>query len=230
MKKVVLGTMSILLIIVGIEACSDMGKNVVLTPPTPSPAITAIQPDSAAVGDIVTITGHNFGAAQGSSIVRFTPGITATSIILWKEDSIKAKVPVGAVTGSVAVSVGGVSSNALLLKTPVTLNTTVSFSADILQAILIPNCAISGCHRGSSASGNFNQESYEGVRAGGFSYGTSVVIPFDSTNSGIMKMIRGTNNLYNLRMPLSGQYSTTGLPDSLIVKIGTWIKEGAYKN
>lgn len=102
-----------------------------------------------------------------------------------------------------------------------------SFANDI-HPILLANCATPGCHSGSTPSSGFNQSTYAGVRAGGVNYGTNVVIAGDSTNSGIMKELRGTGIVG--RMPFGGPYASTGLPDTMIVKIGLWIQQGAQNN
>jgi len=100
--------------------------------------------------------------------------------------------------------------------------------ADDIHPILLAHCATSGCHAGSTPVSGFNQSTYAGVRAGGVNYGTNVVIPGDSANSGIMKELRGTGIVG--RMPFAGQYASTGLPDTMIVKIGLWIQQGAQNN
>ncbi len=74
-----------------------------------SPGITNIEPNPAAIGTPVTITGTNFGATQGGSTVTFN-GTTA-SPTSWSATSITVPVPAGATTGSVVVTVGGLPSN-----------------------------------------------------------------------------------------------------------------------
>jgi streptogramin lyase len=74
-----------------------------------SPSITNIQPNPAAVGTSVTITGTNFGATQGGSSVTFN-GTTA-SPTNWSATSVTVPVPAGATTGNVIVTVGGLPSN-----------------------------------------------------------------------------------------------------------------------
>jgi uncharacterized protein YbbK (DUF523 family) len=78
---------------------------------TPPPSIISINPTSGPVGSIVTITGANFGPTVGpiSSFVTFngTQGRSTN----WSDTSITIPVPVGATTGNVVVSVGGVVSN-----------------------------------------------------------------------------------------------------------------------
>ncbi len=76
---------------------------------TSTPAITGIGPTSGSVGTSVTISGVNFGAAQGASTVTFNgKAATPTS---WSATSIVVPVPTGATTGNVVVTVGGVASN-----------------------------------------------------------------------------------------------------------------------
>ncbi len=75
----------------------------------PTATITSLSPTSGAVGASVTITGTNFGATQGTSVVKFN-GTTATPTS-WSATSIVAPVPAGATTGNVTVTVGGVASN-----------------------------------------------------------------------------------------------------------------------
>jgi len=120
---------------------------------------------------------------------------------------------------------------------PVVQDDSSRFNRDV-HPILLANCAISGCHSGSSPLAGFNQETYAGVRAGGATFGTNVIQPGDSSSSssnnavgsGIMKMVRNVNNQIMIRMPPQGTFSASGLPDSLIVKIGKWIKQGARNN
>ena len=74
-----------------------------------TPSITSLSPTTGAVGASVTITGTNFGSAQGTSTLKFnTTAVTATS---WTATSIVAAVPTGATTGNVVVTVSGVASN-----------------------------------------------------------------------------------------------------------------------
>ena len=87
-----------------------------------APTITSISPDSAAFGAWVTITGTNFGASQGTSVVKFD-FTEAARVKSWAATSITVQVPsfprkidvrdghpIGAT--KVVVSVGGVDSAA----------------------------------------------------------------------------------------------------------------------
>jgi M6 family metalloprotease-like protein len=74
------------------------------------PEITSLHPTSGKVGDTVTISGTGFGAQQSTSTVAFN-GTGASAISSWSDTSIVVKVPTGATTGDVVVTVNGVASN-----------------------------------------------------------------------------------------------------------------------
>lgn len=76
-----------------------------------APSIGSLNPTSGVVGSLVTISGANFGASQGTSKVTFN-GI-ATTPSNWSATAIMAPVPTGATTGNVIVTVGGAASNAV---------------------------------------------------------------------------------------------------------------------
>jgi IPT/TIG domain/Beta xylosidase C-terminal Concanavalin A-like domain len=88
-----------------------------------TPSITSLNPTSGPVGTMVTITGTNFGATQGTSTVTFNA--TAGTPTSWSATSITVPVPTGATTGSVIVTVAGVASNGVsftVLATPTITN------------------------------------------------------------------------------------------------------------
>ena len=73
-----------------------------------SPAITGLSENSGVYGDLVTITGRNFGFTQGASLVTFN-GVSAT-VSSWSNNSIIATVPTGG-TGKIVVTVNNLVSN-----------------------------------------------------------------------------------------------------------------------
>jgi hypothetical protein len=79
---------------------------------SPNPSITSLSPTSGPAGTLVTITGTNFGATQGSSTVTFngTSVGTVTPASNWSS-SITVAVPTGATSGNVVVTVNGLASN-----------------------------------------------------------------------------------------------------------------------
>jgi len=95
------------------------------------PYISAFEPTEASVGDLITITGINFGMEKGNNQVYFT--LTAASAtrtetiedsyiaasssdydyISWTDNEIKVRVPDGASSGKVWVSASGTNSNSI---------------------------------------------------------------------------------------------------------------------
>ena len=73
--------------------------------------ITSISPSSGIVGASVTISGSNFGSAQGSSTVTFNG--TVAPVTKWTNSSIVANVPFGHSSENVVVTVGGTASNGI---------------------------------------------------------------------------------------------------------------------
>ncbi len=80
-----------------------------VTPPSGPPAIASLSTSSGVFGASVQISGSNFGAQQESSTVTFN-GAQA-SIANWSDAAIVAKVPSGATSGNLVVTVGGTASN-----------------------------------------------------------------------------------------------------------------------
>jgi uncharacterized protein (TIGR02145 family) len=77
-----------------------------------TPSIDLIDPDIAEIGDIITITGNSFGSPRGTSFVTFAD-INPRDVDYqsWSDNEIKVKVPPGAATGKVTVTVNGTVSN-----------------------------------------------------------------------------------------------------------------------
>src|SRR4051794_5522642 len=94
---------------------TEVSTNVVAN----APSIISLSPTSGSVGTSVVITGANFGATQGTSVVRFNGTVaTATS---WSAGAIAAPVPTGAATGPVVVTVNGAASNGVTFTVPATI-------------------------------------------------------------------------------------------------------------
>src|SRR5439155_974183 len=73
------------------------------------PNISSLSPTSGPVGTLVTITGTNFAATQGTSTLKFNG--TAAAPTSWSDTQIVAPVPSGATQGKVQVTVNGLVSN-----------------------------------------------------------------------------------------------------------------------
>ncbi len=222
MTKTFLRSVLTLLLVAGLNSCSDMGTDPKPPVQTPNaPAVTQVFPDSGFVGDTVFIHGTNFGTAQGSSTVQFG-SVAAAEILAWQDTAITVKIPDGAASGaiSITVTVGGSESNsaAFTVRSVVPV-ATISFAADVEPLFVSYGCT--SCHGGTN---NLFVDSYAHLMAGTSLHGP-VVTPGNGEGSVIIQKLRGTAS-FGVRMPQGGPY----LPDSLISKISTWITQGAHNN
>jgi hypothetical protein len=94
---------------VGGVATNALPFTVTAPAPPPTPTLTGLSPASGPVGTAIAITGANFGATQGASLVTFN-GTRATPTT-WSATTIAVPVPAGATSGTVLVSVSGVATN-----------------------------------------------------------------------------------------------------------------------
>jgi len=84
-------------------------------PPAPAaPSITKLLPAAGRRGALVTVSGTDFGAAQGAGSVKFGAR-TCTKYVSWSAAQIKCRVPTAAKYGSLKVTVTttGGASNAM---------------------------------------------------------------------------------------------------------------------
>lgn len=69
------------------------------------PSIDNIDPLTGGVGDSINITGSGFGDTQAGSVVSLNG--KQMEIVFWSDSSITVRIPEGAVSGSIRVTVGG---------------------------------------------------------------------------------------------------------------------------
>ena len=113
-----------------------------------APYISGLSVASGPVGTAVTITGTHFGAAQGSSTVTFNGKAAAPTN--WSDTSITAPVPVGASTGPVVVTVGGVASNGSTFNVTTSSSTPTITSLNPASGPVGSSVTITGTNLGSS--------------------------------------------------------------------------------
>ena len=92
---------------------ADGTSNAVRLEITSGPYLSSVSPTRVKPGDLLTLTGSNFGRTRGGSYVLFTPNVwpTASSdYVTWSDTRIVVKVPAGAQSGDVKVVVGAQSS------------------------------------------------------------------------------------------------------------------------
>jgi IPT/TIG domain/Bacterial Ig-like domain (group 2)/Beta-propeller repeat/Galactose oxidase, central domain len=149
--------------------------------------VTGLSLISGPVGAPVTITGTGFGAAQGSSTVSFN-GTTAT-VTNWSASSVVVKVPSGATTGNIAVSVLGANSNGIaftVLPTPAIASLSPT-SGQVTSSVLITGTGF-GPNQ-SSVSVTFN-----GVTAAITSWSTTSItatVPFGAATGNVVVTLDG---------------------------------------
>jgi YD repeat-containing protein len=142
------------------------------------PGITSISPTSGPVGTVVTISGSNFGATQGSSTIYFG-SITGTPST-WNNTQIVVPVPTGATSNSVHVSVGSINSNYSYFYVG-TAPTLTSISPTSGQAGIY--VTLSGANFGTGGSVSFN-----GTTVGYYSPNgtqTTVAVPAGATTGNV---------------------------------------------
>ena len=122
------------------------------------PVITTVEPNTAAAGDTITITGLRFGTTAGQ--VKFTGAATAAGY--WSDRVIRVAVPEGAATGPVSlVKAGGVESNSVQLTVE-----TNAFSPPVITLVQ-PTAVKSGQQVKIYGSnfGGFGEVSFESLSA-----------------------------------------------------------------
>lgn len=93
-------------VVVTVSGSASNGKSFTVTP-----YISSLSVSSGAVGAAVTISGTTFGSSQGSSTVKFNG--TSATVTSWGASAIAVKVPTGATSGNVVVTVSSQASNGI---------------------------------------------------------------------------------------------------------------------
>lgn len=115
----------------------------------PPPSVTTLTPAAARVGDAVSIAGADFGAAQGTSTVRFNG--TLAAVTSWSDTTIVAPVPANATTGPLTVTVNGQTSAGVLFTVlaPPHITQALPSSASFGQGVTLKGSGF-GLQQGSS--------------------------------------------------------------------------------
>ncbi len=202
-----------------IAGCKDSGNG----PSAPqgqaaAPSVAQVAPNTASVGDTVTITGTRFGSVQGANTVSIG-GTIAQTIISWSDTLIRARVPNGATSGNVFVIAGTSSSNAVaIVISGTTPPPQVSFSATVRPIFNAHGCI--GCHGGN---GGLNVGTVSELLTGG-NHGPAV-IPGNADGSNLVQKL-SSSPPFGARMPQGGPY----LDNATIQTIKDWINQGAANN
>ena len=122
---------------------SSAGVTFTVTPPPSGPIISKLEPDSGLVGANVKITGSNFGTSSGTVTFNGTTASTTS----WASDEIQTRVPEGATTGLVVVTVDGQPSAGVTFT--VTLPAPVISRLDPSSGLVDASVTIEGSNFGS---------------------------------------------------------------------------------
>jgi hypothetical protein len=164
-------------------------NGVTFTVTSPGPSLTSLGLTQGPVGAVVTIVGANFGATQGTSTVTFNG--TATTPTSWSATSIDAPVPVGATTGNVVVTVGGIASNGLpFTVTPPPNITSITPVSGPIGAVV----TINGTNFGPTVGTRVSGVTFNGVSARTTSWSDTQIIlpvPVGATTGNVVVSISG---------------------------------------
>ena len=104
---------------------------------TPIPEIESIDPPVGAPGDVIVISGKNFGDVRDMSYVEFSGAkLTASSYISWSEDKIKIVLPANVQDGLVVVGTKNLRSKPSLFANEVNIPIPVTNSRVITKPVI----------------------------------------------------------------------------------------------
>ena len=176
-----------------------------------APNITAISPTSATTGSLVTISGMDFGGAQGSSAVSFN-GATA-AISSWSDSTIVAIVPAAATTGPLFVRVSGATSNSV---TFTDLSEPIISSLNPTLGVVGGSVTIAGSGFGATQSGS--TVAFNGTLATVNSWSaTSIVttVPSGATTGNVVVTVGGSPSA-GTAFTVGPVITSTNVPSGLV--------------
>lgn len=111
--------------------------NLTISTGMPDPIVTGLSKAEFEIGEVITITGQNFGKMETDSSYVYFNTIKATNILSWENTMIKVTVPKNATSGQLKVVIGKQSSN--------TINYTIKATVKEPKIIaIVPSIAQSG--------------------------------------------------------------------------------------
>lgn len=177
-------------VVVTVGGIASNGVNFTVT--SPGPSLSTLGLTQGPVGAVITITGSNFGAAQGTSTVTFN-GTLATPTT-WSDTSIDAPVPAGATTGNVVVTVGGIASNGLLFTVtpPPNISSIVPTSGPVGTVV-----TVNGTNFGPTVGTRVSSLLFNGLAARTTSWNDTQIVapvPIGATTGNVVVNISGVSS------------------------------------
>ena len=155
----------------------------------PLPMISVLNPTSGSVGDAVRLTGTSFGGSQGTSTVTFN-GVRATATS-WSDGTIDVRVPTGASSGSVVVTVGGQASNGVAFTVTVPARPWIN-DLSPPDGVVGTAVTISGVNFGNTGSVTFNAT--DGSPSSWSDTSISVEVPWGATSGPVVVVANGQDS------------------------------------
>jgi len=191
---------------------SPIASNAVMFTAQSGPTITGVSPVSGPVGTSVTISGGNFGT---SGTVTFS-GVSATPTT-WGMDTIIAPVPIGATTGPVVVTAGGIASNSYTFTVSAGITGIAPVQGNVGTTVTINGTGF-GSMQGSSSV------TFNGVSATPSSWSnTSIVVavPSGATTGNVAVLVNGVSNVgpVFLLLPFINNLTPSAGPVGTIVTV-----------
>ncbi|HEX2269348.1 MAG TPA: IPT/TIG domain-containing protein, partial [Pyrinomonadaceae bacterium] len=167
---------------------SNPGGNVTLEAATlqyAAPAITNLSTNSGPAGSSITISGSNFGLAQGGSTISFN-GVNGTPTS-WNSNTIVVPVPATATSGPIVATVRGVASNSMSFTVTPGITSLSVTSGPIGSSITITGTAF-GATQGTSTV------TFNGITATPASWANTsitVSVPAGATTGNVVVTVDG---------------------------------------
>ncbi len=171
------------------------------------PSITSLSKTSGFAGNLITITGNDFGSAQTAVDGSVTLDGTSASVTTWSSTSIVAEVPVGSTTGNVVVTANGDSSNGISF----TISLPVITSLSPTSGAVGTSVTITGTGFGSSGMVTFDGTS---ATAGSWSATSiGVTVPTGALTGQVVVTVSGVPSqgaVFGVTATLSGTVTQSG--------------------
>lgn len=165
-------TSGYIVISAGSETSTNNSNDLFTVTGAPTINSNGVNPVSGPTGTVVTITGSNFGATQGTSIVEFG-GVSSTSTTSWATGTIKVAVPSNAPVAADSVTVT-VSGQTVTAAQTFTVTNTATLTGTVTNAV-----------GGAAISGATVQVLQNGVSKGSTTTNGSGTYTFSSITAGV---------------------------------------------
>jgi hypothetical protein len=220
-NKILTSIMLFLMLMITIASCKKDGTSVTPTV-TATPTVTDVQPKNPLPGDVVTITGNNFGAITAD--VKVTIGSQVITITSVNDTQIKFTLPAGITAGDIAVAIKNIiASNTdpqkatITPQTPLTtitsINPTSGKAGDIVTIV--------GSNFGTVPTDNVVK--FNGIAAtvtGSVTSALTVTVPTGVTTGAVTVSVKGAAAITGPVFTVNTTTGGTGTAVPYIVSVG----------